>query len=367
MKNEEYRKLLLEKFLPFLDQDPTEWVKEWKSACNLKTGYVYRGITGFILNSIILPKLNTDDPRFASFNDILSFKNAHIKKGEKAIFYTRSDAYPYWDLKQIAETKEIKCSYTSWNKRKQLLYKEPDRYIDALRSQDVIIPEWDNKEITLTRQGCHHEIFPIWHASQLEGIPKYVKEETNIEKISLNEFVLNSAEGMQVPVKEDGENSAYYTEKDDSIHIPIMEMFKNDIGLNVTVLHELGHATGVEKRLNRESLKRYHENDDFRAKEEFVAEMTALILRNDAQIELNNIIDLKNHKAYLQHWKQFLNDGTGKTIDELFRNAEKSSNYIRTKELEIEKKKLREIEEKMEEELEKEKPVKKEKERELER
>ena len=95
--------------------------------------------------------------------------------------------------------------------------------------------------------------------------------------------------------------------------------------------------------------------------------MTALILRNDAQIELNNIIDLKNHKAYLQHWKQFLNDGTGKTIDELFRNAEKSSNYIRTKELEIEKKKLREIEEKMEEELEKEKPVKKEKERELER
>ena len=57
------------------------------------------------------------------------------------------------------------------------------------------------------------------------------------------------AEGMQVPIYNDGQDQAYYIPAKDEIHLPEKDSFFNSYAYNATALHELAHATGHEKRL----------------------------------------------------------------------------------------------------------------------
>lgn len=71
-----------------------------------------------------------------------------------------------------------------------------------------------------------------------------------------------------------------------------------------------------------------------------------IFLRNDAKIETKTIIDLDNHKKYLQHWKGWLlenEEETAKKIDSAFIQAQKESNYIIGKEKQREKKLIEEL------------------------
>lgn len=348
MTEQQYKEYLLKTFLPLLDGEKINYEYEWNNiqAINLITNKPYTGVAGLILNQVILPQLNTKDPRFASFNNI-SYNNMKLKKGSKAVFYIKNQAFPYWDIEKIKTEKKItKPQYTSYSNLNRLMYIDKNRYLLATRPHIVKIPEISNEEIHLNSWGYHSKIFPIFHASQIEGIQPYVAKEQS-QKIALNDFVINASKGLNVEIKQDGGRSCYYSSIDDSVHLPIIDNFKTNEGLQVSVLHELAHSTGIEKRLNRECFKKYNESFDYRAQEEFVAEMSAVILRNDADIKCDNISDLKNHAAYIQSWRQALNDKTGENLYSLFKMAEKASYTIRNAELEIEKKLLKESEEEL--------------------
>lgn len=74
-------------------------------------------------------------------------------------------------------------------------------------------------------------------------------------------------------------------------------------GYYSTLLHELTHWTGNEKRLNREKTKKF--GDDTYAIEELVAELGAAFLCSEFEIGL---LPKGDHASYIAHWLKILKE-----------------------------------------------------------
>ena len=116
----------------------------------------------------------------------------------------------------------------------------------------------------------------------------------------------------------------YYIPAKDEIHLPEKDSFFNSYAYNATALHELAHATGHEKRLNRE-MKGHFGTPEY-AYEELVAEMTSCFLSADLQVEQTQE-HIDNHKAYVQSWIQMIEDKPENLVKAIAQ-AEKASQYM---------------------------------------
>ena len=327
-----YRDFLLETFLPLLESDSTkvlEYEQGWYNSANPINAFTkreYENINSLILY-LTMQKLNSEDPRFCTFEQAKK-NNCYVKKGEHAAAKIMTKVFPYYDLEKDPEQKKI--LFTTYNHLRSMIAKNGKKlytfFDEGFKSDHP-------------RANPSVKILYLYHASQIEGLEKYIPQENNKTEIELHSFVDFAAKGMGIEIFHDGRNSAFYRPEDDTIHLPKEKQFKTENEYNVTVLHEITHATGVQKRLNRESLAKYSESLQFRAKEELVAELGAVLVRKAANIKTDTVIDLNNHLAYLQSWKSVLTDPNdkGKTIEECFNNASKASKYICDKEREYEK------------------------------
>lgn len=68
-----------------------------------------------------------------------------------------------------------------------------------------------------------------------------------------------------------------------------------------TALHEIGHSTGHEKRLNR-SLSADHGSPEY-AEEEMRAEIASMFLEQDMGVEVKDK-HIENNSAYIAAWKR---------------------------------------------------------------
>ena len=159
------------------------------------------------------------------------------------------------------------------------------------------------------REETDFRAFPkfstVFNAEQCTGIPELVIERN--KDITQSEYVTKAAESMNVQIINDGGNQAFYKPMDDTIHLPEEEIFKTEYGYNATALHEIGHATGAAKRLNR-NLQNAFGSDDY-AFEELVAEMTscftAIRLKpNEAELDEYIKHNTDNHLAYVKGWAE---------------------------------------------------------------
>jgi antirestriction protein ArdC len=96
-----------------------------------------------------------------------------------------------------------------------------------------------------------------------------------------------------------GGDRAFYNRGLDRIQLPDRERFETPDDFYATALHELGHWTGHESRLNREFGKRF--GDKAYACEELVAEISCAITRS--RIGLSGEVQ---HASYLSHWLDVL-------------------------------------------------------------
>ena len=141
--------------------------------------------------------------------------------------------------------------------------------------------------------------YPVFHASQIEGIPAYVPPtagEVPWRIPGAAEMIL-AASG--VPVREGGDQ-AFYSPSTDHIQLPPKVSFHGPQEWAATALHELGHATGHPSRLNRD-LRRY--SDAARAMEELRAEIASAMLA----AELGIPADIPQHASYVDSWLAVLN------------------------------------------------------------
>ena len=116
------------------------------------------------------------------------------------------------------------------------------------------------------------------------------------------------------------------------MYLPPVEAFHSQEGHAGTLLHEIGHATGAAKRLNREGIVAVDTGDREKyAREELRAEIFSAFMAAETGIPW----DRSQHESYVQSWSEALK----KDKNEIFRaaaEAGKAVDYVLDKERGIE-------------------------------
>ncbi|MGX7949517.1 zincin-like metallopeptidase domain-containing protein [Oleidesulfovibrio alaskensis] len=159
----------------------------------------------------------------------------------------------------------------------------------------------------------------VFNAEQVDGIPplQLTDKAYEWEPIEKAENIL-AASGAEI--KHDQSNRAFYRRMEDAIHLPPKENFDAPDKYYATALHELGHWTGDENRLNREfgpfGSEKY-------AREELRAEIASWMLGQEIGIGH----DPGQHAAYVQSWIQVLKEDPYEIV-RACRDAEKIKDYV---------------------------------------
>lgn len=260
MNTSEFYNSITEKMIHALESGTAPWSRPWKLTgegvpVNALTGKPYRGVNALNLSWHALCAGATD-MRFATFKQA-SEKGWKVKVGAKGI--------PI--LKLVPVTKK-------------------DEQEENPRKSDLLIPK----------------VYYVFSARDLEGVaaleekPKSANWSGKAEEIRSK---LSSTFSVSVG---HGGGRAFYSHSDDRIQMPIEGNFENEEAYLGTLLHEFGHATGHEKRLNR-TFGVY--GDPAYAFEELVAEMTSLFVGMSTGITPDDK-HFENHAAYVDSWIQVL-------------------------------------------------------------
>lgn len=271
-KTQEFREKIAECFIHILEEKELNWSKGWKGGTsaqiNAATGKPYRGINQFCLAiralEIEMTGVGTKaDNRWATFNQIKE-KGWKLKKGSKG---TKVE---FWQPYDFEAKKPI-----SWEEL-HIRMRKKDEAVSLISKYYVVFNGRDIEGIPVLESGGE--------------VKNLVLEDELIKKISV---------GMEVEIKNDGGDRAFYRPSEDAIHLPARENFYTTYEYNATALHELSHATGHEKRLNR-NLHNYFGSESY-AYEELVAEISASFMSEHLDIVLPEA-HMENHKAYVQSW-----------------------------------------------------------------
>lgn len=271
MKQSKTREQLIEMYKNSLEEEILPWRKGWitSEAVNGITNIKYRGANQLLL-SFVAAKNNYDDSRWFTY---LQIKN----KG-----YTL-------DKKSKGTGVPVEF-YSCYNIK---LHEKVD-----FDEYQKIIENYPEKKKDF-RVICNTSY--VFNAKYVIGLEK--EQNKKLVKINIPTFITNSFKNMNVKYLEQGD-SAYYNPLKDEIVLPNKEKFIDEYSYFATQLHELCHATGHEKRLNRNLI---NDNKEDYAREELIAEISSSFLMQKLNID-TKAEHIDNHKTYIQSWIKILSD-----------------------------------------------------------
>jgi len=244
---------------------------------NASTGQRYRGINVLTLGMSALA-FSSADPRWATYKQAED-RGWQVRKGERG-----TTGY----------------------------------FFKRLEVRDDSRPEGDEdavKRIPLLRA------FSLFHASQIEGIPDYVPptiEEAPWRAPEAAEIILaNSGAVIRV-----GGERAFYSPATDHIQMPPRSAFATAEGFCGTMIHEAGHWTGAESRLNRDLRNKFGSHDY--AREELRAEIGQMMVCAELGIA---DCDFSNNAAYVASWLEKLRSDR-KEIFRAAADAQRIADYL---------------------------------------
>lgn len=253
-----------------LEKGTAPWQKPWNSASNdfslpynAITGNRYKGINIFsLLNS------GREDPRWLTFKQADS-KGWQINKGEKGT------------LVQFVKTHDL-IPKLDENGKKVLDENGKNIKVRTLLERAIVTAAW------------------VFNAEQVSGIPKLeLKPQLKSDWdpiVRAEDLVLLS--GAVVNHRKGDE--AFYSLRSDSITMPLKEQFATPDRYYATLLHELGHWTGHQDRLNRSLFNRF--GSEGYAREELRAEIASMLIGDEFKIDH----DPGQHAAYVKGWIEML-------------------------------------------------------------
>jgi antirestriction protein ArdC len=292
-----------EKLIEALKAGTAPWQKPWNSKglpafqlpYNAVTGNRYQGI-----NTLSLIMSGRNDPRWMTYKQA-DDNGWQIKKGSK------STAIQYIKL------------YEQRTKRD-----ENGKVVKDDKGDPIKITVKLNRPIITS--------FAVFNAEQVNGIPELVIPDIS----SLGWEPLQRAEQL---IKSSGAdinhipgNRAFYSPFKDNITLPLKQQFDEPGKYYATALHELGHWTGHDSRLDRSLLNKFGTKDY--AREELRAEIASLLIGNELQIGH----DPGQHTSYVDSWISILTDHPFE-IHSAAADAEKIYTYL----LDLERKRNMEL------------------------
>lgn len=299
----EYREHLADIFIKAIEEDGLNWKKGWigleapKSAI---TNAAYKGVNRFILTMESLVN-GYEDPRWCTFKQIQD-KGWQLEKGSKGT------QIEFWVPLHPDTNKTI-----SWDEANRLKRNDPDIQIKA-------VPQY----------------YYVFNAEKIKGIPER-ELRANLD-IKVEEIVPKISQNMGVEILNDTTDRAYYSTREDKVHLPKPEQFLSSYDYHATAMHELAHASGAAHRLNRDLSGRF--GTPSYAFEELVAEMSATFMSEHLPYELSGE-HLESHKAYVQSWMSAIKDNPDYLIQAI-KKADACATYLEeqaeiSKQLEIER------------------------------
>jgi antirestriction protein ArdC len=268
-----------------MEQGVAIWQQPWVVSKayqpqNGASGRLYNGFNRVYLG-FLQEQFGSTDPRWFTFTNVKDL-NAKVKKGSKhtIVVYNAPAKFDKENSEGEVET------YTYW---KTIYYK-------------------------------------VFHASQCENLPEYDSEaEVPVQPDGDEQYagisVLDSWCHDNLHSYEYGGNRACYIPAMDTIQMPTPDMFKQQSWYAQTLAHEIIHATGAEKRLNR--LEKAGFGTSTYAKEELVAEFGAAMLCGSLDIPA----DMEQSAAYMKGWAKACKEEPGLLISAA-NQAEKAVDYI---------------------------------------
>lgn len=160
--------------------------------------------------------------------------------------------------------------------------------------------------------------FTVFNAQQIDGLPPLEKAPVWEDHERAERLLRLSG----ADIRHVAGNDAYYHFVQDHIVLPEKKQFPSDGNYYATALHELGHWTGHESRLNREMVG-FRQDPAKYAKEELRAEIASLMLSR----EMGLPIEVERHAHYVGSYIEILqNDPT--EILRAARDAERIQQYV---------------------------------------
>jgi antirestriction protein ArdC len=246
---------------------------------NAATGHRYRGINVLTLGMSPLA-FTSGDPRWATYKQSEE-RGWQVRKGERG-----TTGFFFKRLELRDDTK-------------------PDDDEDSVR------------RIPLLRA------FTLFHASQIEGIPDYVPptiEEAPWRAPEAAEIIL----AISGAVVRYGGDRAFYSPATDHIQMPPQSAFATAEGFCGTLIHELGHWSGAEARLNRDLRNRFGSHDY--AREELKVEIGRVMTCTELGIAVSDS-DFSNNAAYIASWLERLRSDR-KEIFRAAADAQRIADYL---------------------------------------
>lgn len=285
-KKPAFHEQLAEKIIAQLEAGTAPWQRPWDAPPmslphNESTGKPYRGS-----NMLNLMLAGYDDPRWLTYNQAKE-RGYQVKEGEKGSLI---QTFRYYQEKQLRdpEGKPVK-----------------DKNGDAVVKQTKL-----NKPIIRT--------FVVFNVQQMTGVPSLVRTPRQWDGVEQIDKLL-AASGAQI--EHLAGNRAYYSQRQDKIVLPLKAQFPGSERYYSTALHELGHWTGHESRLNRPFVNAF--GSEGYAREELRAEISSMLIGQRMGISH----DPGQHMAYVESWVKILREDPAEIV-RACQDAEKIHNYL---------------------------------------
>ena len=285
------------------------WTQGWVSSGapeSAITGKKYRGINNLFLSLIAMSE-NYGDNRWATFKQ-MEEKGWTFKKDEEgnSLAKGKGASIEYYEMRD----KETKRRF--------------DRSVlDGMTASEQ--QEYMDKNVYWLRK-----FYRVFNCSLMDGVP--VKEKPQIDVNDRNgraEAILDYWDKNEAKIVYGGSRAFYRTDTDE-VHLPERADFKSMQEFYSTALHEIGHSTGHESRLNRDLSGRFGSEDY--AMEELRAEIASIFMEQDLEIEPSEG-RLQNNAAYIQSWKEEIKENPNALFTAIT-DADKIAKYVSGKEQE---------------------------------
>jgi antirestriction protein ArdC len=255
MNPADYRKELTSKIIQQLEAGTSPWIKPWNpdmafpgAPRNAVSQREYHGG-----NQLWLSCQGYSDPRWCTYKQAAE-QGWQVRKGE------RSALVEYWQ----------------WTEQKR---------------------DEQGKAIEVKLDAPRVFYAAVFNVGQMENVPEYKPIPPTWEPLEEAERIL-SASGARIYFNKT--DTAYYSPRSDSIHMPPKSLFPDARGFYATALHELGHWTGHSDRLNRDLLNKF--GAPGYAMEELRAELASFFVSAHLGIPHNP----EQHAAYISSWIEAL-------------------------------------------------------------
>ena len=296
-KTDEYHQKFADQIVEQIRQGNAPWQKPWKPGeeslpKNLSSGKEYRGGNSMYL-SVAQEAKGYSDNRWGTYKQIQA-AGGHVRKGEKG---TR--ILSFQDHKQIAVTDKA---------GKPVHDAEGDK-----------VYRYERLNHPMVRQ------YTVFNADQADGLKLPERPAQQPEwKAHANAEAVIRASGVRINHVQG--DRAFYNLQSDRVTLPERGQFPSASHYYQTAMHELGHATGHESRLNRPSLQEGVKagfGSEAYAKEELRAEISAMM--SGQRVGVGH--DPSRGAAYVEGWLKALKDDP-REIYRASSEAQKMSDHL---------------------------------------